>query len=134
MVTASASSFGQLLIREALITPEILEVALARVQTSHERLGDALVAMGLLARNDVPRVLALQQGLPYLSRDELPDTLPLIKNLAPKYLREYGVCPLSVDGSVLTVATADPTNPIIVDDLRQATGLTVKLVVTSVEA
>ena len=134
MAMTTPSSFGELLVKEALITPEILEVALERVRTSNEPLGDALVAMGLVARNDVPRVMALQQGLPYLSRDELPTTLPVIKNLSVKYLREYGVCPLRVDGNVLTVATSDPSNPMIVDDLRQATGFTIRLVVTPLEA
>ena len=41
---------------------------------------------------------------------------------------------MSVEGSVLTVATADPLNPIIVDDLAQSTGLTVKVVVASADA
>jgi len=35
---------------------------------------------------------------------------------------------------VLTVATSDPQNPVIVDDLRQSTGLEVRVVVSSPEA
>ena len=31
------------------------------------------------------------------------------------------VCPVSVEGNVLTVATADPLNPVIFDDLTQST-------------
>src|SRR5262249_47620775 len=44
------------------------------------------------------------------------------------------VCPVSVEGNVLTVATADPLNPVIFDDLTQSTGLVVKVVVSSGEA
>src|SRR5439155_1216194 len=40
----------------------------------------------------------------------------------------------SVENGQLTVATADPLNPVVVDDLRQFTGLAVKLVVSSAEA
>jgi len=56
--------------------------------------------------------------------------LPVVKNLSPKYLRQYVVCPIAVEGGLLTVATADPLNPMIVDDLRQSTGLEVRIVVS----
>jgi general secretion pathway protein E len=136
MATTAASSrlLGELLVKEALITPEVLDLALARVQGSGELLGEALVAMGAVGANDILRVVALQHGLTYLSRDELPAALPAVKNLSPKYLRQYGVCPLSVEGGVLTVATSDPLNPVITDDLRQATGLQVRIVVSPVDA
>ena len=135
MVITAASSrlLGDLLVKEALITPEVLDVALARVQSSGEPLGEALVAMGAVGANDVLRVVALQHDIPYLSRDELPSALPVVKNLSPKYLRQYGICPLSVDGGVLTVATSDPLNPVITDDLRQATGLQIRLVAAPID-
>ncbi len=136
MVTQAASSrlLGEMLVKEALITPEVLDLALARVQTTGEPLGEALVAMGALAANGVLRVVALEHGLTYLSREELPSALPAVKNLSPKYLRQYGVCPLSVETGVMTVATSDPLNPLISDDLRQATGLQIRIVVSPLDA
>ncbi|MBM3221741.1 MAG: hypothetical protein FJZ38_24225, partial [Candidatus Rokubacteria bacterium] len=134
-ITATSSRLlGEMLVKEALITPEVLDLALARVKTSGELLGEALVAMGAVGANDVLRVVAMQHSLPYLSRDELPSTLPGVKNLSLKYLRQYGVCPLSVEGSALTVATSDPLNPVITDDLRQVTGMQIKLVVSPLDA
>src|SRR5581483_991480 len=59
---------------------------------------------------------------------------PVLKNLSPKYLKQYTVCPLAVEGGVLTVATADPLNPVVLDDLRQATGLSVRIVVSPADA
>ena len=63
-----------------------------------------------------------QQGLPFLSREEMPSALPVLKNLSPKYLRQYVACPIAVDGAIVTLATADPTNPLLLDDLRQSLG------------
>ncbi|MBI2156494.1 MAG: Flp pilus assembly complex ATPase component TadA [Candidatus Rokubacteria bacterium] len=117
-----------------MTTAEAVEQALARGQATGERLGEALVAMGAVTSEDVLRALAKQQNLAFLSRGELPSPLPLLKNLSPKYLRQYTVCPVSVENGLLTVATADPLNPVIVDDLRQFTGLTVKIVVSPAEA
>ena len=113
---------GEILIHERLTTPEVVDRALLRSRTTGERVGEALVALGAIKDDDVLRALAVQQGLAYLTRDELPSPLPIVKNLSPKYLRQYTVCPVSVEGNVLTVATADPLNPVIVDDLGQSTG------------
>jgi general secretion pathway protein E len=125
---------GQILLEARVITSETLQDALSRSKTGHERLGQVLVAMGAASQEDVLRALAAQQGIPYLSPEELPSTLPLLKSLSPKYLRQYVACPVSVEGSSVTVATADPTNPMLLDDLRQNLGMTVKLCVAPSQA
>src|SRR3990172_4289806 len=125
---------GELLVQDRLTTPEAVEQALARAKTTGERLGEALVAMGAVSGEDVLRTLAKQQNLAFLSREELPSALPVIKNLSAKYLRQYTVCPVSVESGLLTVAAADPLNPVIADDLRQSTGFEVKIVVSPPEA
>jgi len=133
-IAALFRRLGEILVHERLTTPDVVERALARSRTTGERVGEALVALGAIKDDDVLRALAVQQGLAYLTRDELPSPLPIVKNLSPKYLRQYTVCPVSVEGNVLTVATADPLNPVIVDDLAQSTGLAVKVVVSSADA
>src|SRR6266700_1428962 len=120
---------GQILIGSRLITPEVLQEGLARAKSERRRLGEALTTMNALSQDDVLRALAAQQGFPFLAADDLPSTLPLIKNLSPKYLRQYTACPIKVDTSTITVATADPTNPLLLDELRQMLGLRVALCV-----
>jgi general secretion pathway protein E len=132
-IGTSSRLLGEILVREGLVTPDLLERALARSHAANELLRESLVALGVPTA-DVLRGIALQHNLPFLSRDELPSPAPIIKNLSPKYLRQYMVCPVSVDGGVLTIATADPLNPVIVDELRQTTGLTVNVVVSPPEA
>ena len=131
VIAAPPRLLGEILVQERLTTPDMIEQALARAKTTGERLGEALVALGALTPADVLRALALQRHLPFLGRDELPSPLPLVKNLSAKYLRQYTICPVSVEGNVLTIATADPLDPVVVDDLRQATGLSVRLVVSA---
>src|SRR5438552_14233651 len=121
---------GEILVADGVTTPEMITAALTRMQTTGERLGEALVALSAVTKDDVLKALAVQNNLPYLFRGELPSPLPVVKNLSPKYLRQYVVCPIAVEGGLLTVATADPLNPMIVDDLRQSTGLDVRIVVS----
>jgi general secretion pathway protein E len=125
---------GQILLEARVISSETLQEALSRSKTGPERLGEVLLAMGAASQEDVLRALATQQGIPYLGPEELPSTLPLLKNLSPKYLRQYVACPVAVDGSTVTVATADPTNPMLLDDLRQSLGMTVKICVAPPQA
>jgi general secretion pathway protein E len=117
-------------VQEGLTTPDIVQRALARSHTSGELIGEALVALGAVTEDDVLRALALQHDLPYIWREEFPSSVPVLKNVSAKYLRQSRVCPISLDGNVLTVASADPLNTIITDELRQATGLSVKIVIS----
>ena len=133
-IAASRRLLGEILVEEGLVTPDVVERALARARTSGERIGEALVALGAITRDDVLRALARQHNLAYVARDELPSALPVLKSLSAKYLKTYAVCPVSVDGGLLTVASADPLNPVIVDDLRQSTGLSVRMVVSPEDA
>jgi len=120
---------GQILLGARLITPDVLEEGLARAKSERRRLGEALTTMQAVSQDDVLRALATQQGLPFVAAEELPSTPPLIKSLSPKYLRQYTACPIAVDASTIRVATADPTNPLLLDELRQMLGLRVALCV-----
>jgi general secretion pathway protein E len=130
----SHQRLGQILGRDLVITAEVLEEALARATQDRLRLGEALVAMGAATPADVLRALATQQQLAFLSADELPSTPPVLKELSPKYLRQYVACPVAVEGATVTVATAEPTNPQLLDDLQQTLGLSVKLCVAPAPA
>ncbi len=86
-------------------------------------------SVNLAASEDVLRALAIQHGLPFMSAEEIASSLPLVKTLSPKYLRQNLACPIAIDSSTVTVATADPTNPLLLDDLQQNLGGTVRLCV-----
>ncbi|HET7873905.1 MAG TPA: type II secretion system ATPase GspE [Methylomirabilota bacterium] len=128
------SRLGEILLEAGAVTAEDLKAGLARAEDSQEGIGETLVAMNAASAEEVLRALAKQRHLPFLSADEFPSILPVLKGLSPKYLREYAACPISLSGSTLMVATAEPTNPLLTDELRQTLGLTIKLCVASREA
>jgi len=130
MAIATSRLLGEILVHEGLITPDVVQRALARSQTSGELIGEALVALGAVTEDDVLRALALQQDLPYLWREEFPSSVPVLKNVSAKYLRQCRVCPISLEGNTLTVASADPLNTLVTDELRQVTGLNIKIVIS----
>jgi type II secretion system protein E len=125
---------GQILLEAHVLTPESLKEGLARAKQNREKLGDALVAMGAASQEDVLRALAAQHDVAFMGAAELPGAPPIIKNLSAKYLRQYVACPVALDGTTVTVATADPSNPLLMDDLRQMLGLRVALCVAPAPA
>src|SRR5262245_18107418 len=125
---------GEIVLDEGVVTASAVDAALVRMATTGERIGEALITMGAATAEDVSRAVARQNTLPFLGRDELPSPLPILKNVSPMYLRQYVVCPISVDADQLTVSAADPLNLVMLDDLRQCTGLDIKLAVSPPEA
>ena len=125
---------GKILARDLAISAEVLQEALIRATRERVRLGEALVGMGAATPTDVLRALAAQQQLAFLPADELPSTPPALKELSPKYLRQYVACPVAVEGGTVVIATAEPTNPQLLDDLHQTLGLSVKLCVAPAPA
>src|SRR5213592_65585 len=97
---------GEILVAEGLTTADAVDRALARQRTTGELIGEALAALGAVNEDDVARALAVQQDLPYVWREELPSTVPVLKNVSPKYLRQYRICPITIEGGVLTVTSA----------------------------
>src|SRR5499433_397112 len=125
---------GQILLKARVLTQDVLRDALLRSKQNREKLGETLISMGAVTPEEVLRALAEQNGLPFVAAEELPSAPPVVKNLSPKYLRQYVSCPIAVDGAAVTVATADPANPVLIDDLRQMLGAKVSLCVAPAPA
>jgi type II secretion system protein E len=130
-VSSSPLRLGQILVQEHVVTDDIIAEALARAGSDRQRLGEALVALGAATPEEVLKAVAAQQTLPYLSPEELPSTPPVLKELSPQYLRQSVACPIAIEGTTVTVATADPTDPLLLDELQQTLPLTIRLCVAS---
>ena len=124
----------QILLKARVLSQDVLRDALLRAKERREKLGVTLVAMGAASQEEVLRALAEQNALPFVTAEEFPSAPPVIKNLSPKYLRQYVACPIAVDGTAVTVATAYPSNPLLLDDLRHMLGGRVTLCVAPAPA
>jgi type IV pilus assembly protein PilB len=128
--TPKRAFLGDILIQKGYITPEEKEKALQVQREGGRRLGEVLVEMGLVAEDDISRVLAEQSGLPFFRlRKGLVD--PRVVELFPKEKAEsYEVLPLFRVHNKLTVAISDPNKSFVVDALQKQTRCGVQLVVS----
>jgi general secretion pathway protein E len=123
--------FSRWLTAIGLLTESELQEAEARHQTTGERLTDAIVHLGYMSGDEMAGALARRLELPYFRRDDFPTVPPFLKNLSPHYMRQYRFCPLVLENDILTIACADPLDPVVVDDLRPALAVTIRLAVAS---
>ena len=118
---------GEVLVTGGVLTEEQLDEAL-RAQKEvaggrRRRLGEVITALGLADEVQIARALSDQLGLPFVDLGSLPigdETLAVLpRNVAVRHV----AVPITLAHDVLTVALADPTNVLALDDIRLATKL-----------
>ena len=128
MTTAAApTKLTALLERTGLFTPEQTEALLARQQKEGGSFTASVVALGLGKEEGFLEKLAEAMGLPFLRVGEQPIPADVLSKLPPKAVFQYNVVPVALENGVLRVATHDPFHPGLVDSLRLASGLRVRL-------
>jgi type IV pilus assembly protein PilB len=126
-----SARLGELLIRENLLVPEQLKLALEYQRQNGGRLGSCLVKMGYVSDDDVIAVLSRQYGVPSINLKYYEVEADVLKLVPRETAVRYEVVPLSRVGSTLTIAMTDPTNVFAMDDIKFMTGYTVEPVVAS---
>ena len=117
---------GQILIDEGVITPEQLERGLAERQKTGDFICTVLVKLGLASEEKIFNVLARQLNIPYLKlKDKDIDPL-IIQKVPAKFASHYKIIPLEFKDNVLIIATVDPLDVRVLDDIRLLLGLEVK--------
>jgi type IV pilus assembly protein PilB len=115
---AAPERFGDLLVREKLISREQLDKAMQEQKQSGTRVGYNLVKLGFIQETELTKILARQYKMPAvdLTRFEVD---PRIAKLVPAELAmKHLVLPLKRDGRTLTIALADPTDLGVLEDLK----------------
>jgi len=127
MPLATQSKIGSLLEATALFSPEQVETLVARYQEQKKPIADLVVDLGL-AKDDVfLKALAGVMEIPFVRLSGLAIEKNALEKLPTKAVFQYNVIPVSVDEKALRVATHDPFMPGLIDALRLASGMRIKL-------
>ena len=120
---------GERLVQVGLITEDQLEQALREQKRNGGLLGSNLIRLGLLQESALLDFLSLQYGYPAIdiTRADIPPEL--LRLVPPDVVQRHRVLPVSRAGSTLVVAMSDPTNYLVIDDIRFLTGYHIDVVV-----
>ena len=123
---------GQILLDSKLITPEQLNKALeVQKDDPSSRIGDILVRLGYITESDQMKALESRLRVPYLDLNSVEIKESATSLLPEEIARKYNVIPVEADGKVLTIASSDPMNFYAIDDIRLATNMEIKVVLSS---
>ena len=117
---------GQYLVEKGLLTEENLQKVLAKQKESKGKMfGDVIVDMGLISDKEFAKVLAERLNVTYVDLDEVNFVPEVVKKIPEAVARKYNLIAISLVGKRLTVATNDPANFYIFEDVRIITGCNV---------
>ncbi|MHB8861698.1 MAG: GspE/PulE family protein [Pirellulaceae bacterium] len=123
---------GQILVDMGFIDDDQLEMLLEEQQQQPgEKLGKIAEEMGLITDDQLAQALAEQMRLQVINLSEAKIPVSTLGLISDTMAQLYRVIPVRFDDNELTVATAEPQNLSVADELRTFLGYTIRLVVTT---
>src|SRR6266571_1921651 len=122
---------GDLLVADGLVKQEELQRALAEQKGTTEKLGSVLVRLNLVNEEKLIGFLSRQYGVPSITLSNLEVDASVLRLVPPQLAKKYEVLPVKRVANTLTLAMADPTNVFALDDVSFMTNLQVLPVVAS---
>ncbi len=116
---------GDYLVEQKLITPEQLEKVLAAQKESQgaKRFGDMVVEMGFISEVRLAQALAGKLRVPYVDLANIEIDEEAVRRIPENLAKKYTVIAINIQGRRLTVATDDPINFNILEDIKMQTGM-----------
>jgi len=122
---------GELLIKRNFITPEQLKKAQDEQKLKGGRLESNLVKLGYIKEDELLSFLSAQYRVPSVKISKIEINPNIVKLIPPSTSKKYFIIPINRVGPKLTLAMADPSNIVVIDEIKFMTGFNVEPVVAS---
>jgi len=122
----SKKRLGELLLESGLLDEDGLSRALAEQRSKRGKLGEVIVSLGLVTEQEIAQALSLQLGIPTIDLKNTPVEPQAIELIQEKVARKHLIIPVAIDHRDLHIAMADPLSFEAFEDVRFASGYTIK--------
>ncbi|MCA9401763.1 MAG: Flp pilus assembly complex ATPase component TadA [Candidatus Omnitrophica bacterium] len=127
---------GQILLKEGVITQEQLNNAIEKQKNKKQRLGDVLIDLGFITEEHLLFALGKQFDIPFLDNEKKDQLRPqkglnLEKLLSGEFCRKNTVIPIDRSTNMITCAVNDPTDLLILDNIKRVSGCEIKIVLAT---
>ena len=128
---------GQYMVEKGMLTPEQLQNVL---RTQKEKsipgkfFGDYVVELGYVTDAQLAQTLAERLDISYVDLATTKISTEAVKKVPEEIAKRHNVIAINTNGRRLTVATNDPNNFYVFEDIKSATGLDVIPVVATKQA
>ena len=124
---------GDILIQSGYISEEDLSRALKEQQKSGKRLGEILIEGEFITEDNLLKALEGQLGIERIHLDSIIVDRNAVKTIPEALSKKYNVLPIKFVEGELLVLTNDPLNIFAEEDVRIASGYSIKLALSSKE-
>ena len=122
---------AELLVKRNYITLEQLKKASEEQKMKGGRLESTLVRLGFIKEDELLSFLSAQFRVPSVKLSKIEINANVIKLIPSSIAKKYFIIPVNRVGPKLTLAMADPSNIIVIDEIKFMTGFNVEPVVAS---
>jgi type IV pilus assembly protein PilB len=96
----------------------MVQEALGVQKAEGGQIGQIMVRLGMITESQLSLALGKQAGLEVIDLKKTPPEPALVARIDKEMAEMFGVCPVRMDGDVMIVAIANPSNLSVLDDLR----------------
>lgn len=116
---------GDYLVSQGLINEEQLQKVLETQKESNgaKKFGDVVVELGFMSEVNFAKALAGKLRVQYVDLDTIEINTEAVQKVPEALARKHTVIAINVQGKRLTVATNDPVNFIVLEDIKVSTGM-----------
>lgn len=129
---ASRNDLKDILLREAIVTSDVLTEILREHDRTKASLLDIMIQIGKFDEKKLVSVLSRHYGCTAVNPSILVIDKELLDLVPKEFAEKYMALPVTRHERTLTVAFANPTNLKAIDELRAITGLRIKPTVSQV--
>ncbi len=121
---------GQYMVNEGVITEEQLQAVLDKKKEENipgKYFGDYVIEMGFVTDVQFGQILAKKLAVPFVDLND-PETninIEAVKKIPEQLAKKHTIIAIKITGKRLTVATHDPVNFYIFEDIKVTTGMDV---------
>ncbi len=127
---AERTSLADILIRHQAVSQAALKGVMETVRDRPGETGSALLASGLISEEQLGRALAEQFGLEFDELASFAVDPKFYQTIPVKLMQRYPFVPVSEREGMLTIAVADPSNVLALDELELLLNRPLRLVVS----
>lgn len=109
---------GEILLEHGALSQDQWQYVIDKRASVSERFGEICVSDGLTTEEAVSRALAEQFGLEFVDLQDFKIDEEIFNTLPPDIIYRYHFVPLALEDETLSVAIADPTDVITIDELE----------------
>ncbi len=115
---------GQILVENGFLKEEDLQKALARQkEEAGKKLGDVLLDMGLVSETQLAQALSIRLKVPFVDLTTIKADIEAVKKIPEAIAKKNCCVAYQMTDSRLTVATDDPINFYIFEELKVISGM-----------